>query len=139
MDPSRLWGGLMWPLGFVRLVPHGGPGTWHCCEHHGHMQSLLNGWVGVKGSSLEIGYLYETLRVCEGSWPPCQDFSLLDFPHAFLLSHPTRTLCRPSPCPQHAPCHLRARGNSRLYPMPCGCRAAGHRGQVEQGWPPPAG
>lgn len=72
MDPSRLWGGLMWPLGFVRLVPHGGPGTWHCCEHHGHMQSLLNGWVGVKGSSLEIGYLYETLKVCEGSWPPAK-------------------------------------------------------------------
>lgn len=70
---------------------------------------------------------------------PCLDSSLLDFPCVFLLSYPMLPLCRPSPCPQHAPHNLRARGNSWLYPLPCGRRAAGHCGQVEQGWPPPAG
>lgn len=126
------WGGPMWPLGFVCLLPRGGPGTWHCCEHRGHRHAEFTEWVG----GCEWQFLRDGVSVGDpggvcGILVRCPEFSLLDFPHAFLLSHPTQPLCRPSPCPQHAPRHLRARGNSRLYPMPCGCRATGHRGQVE--------
>lgn len=33
LQPALHGGGLVWTLGFVRLVPRGGPGIWHCCEH----------------------------------------------------------------------------------------------------------
>lgn len=67
-----------------------------------------------------------------GSPPPPPAFSP-------LLPSPHPRPCRPSPRPQHAPCDLCACGNSWLHPLPCGRRATGHRGQVEQGRPPPAG
>lgn len=99
---------------------------------------VVGGWVGkaVLWSQpiwVRHGGLHSESAPC-----PISHF-LDDLPCAFLLSHATLLLCRPSPCPQHAPCHLCARGNSRLYPLPCGRRATSHHGQVEQGWPPPAG